>query len=296
MIAIIFADYQKKINMQILRKILLAILVAISFLSANAQISYIGYKSEKYDLLKASTTYVVLTGDKTYDDNMKSALEENWKISKYEFINEETLKEKISDKAATFLISATIFTSTSGQSWHFIMLVNGGRKNLNRYDLPDLLSCGIINHYGNEGNTLNAAPRLRNIIASMVKAMDIIKKEELGGMPNNTLLDYYRTKSPMIAKRTLLVNKSAMGSKFSEEDFTKIYRYKYEFCTQEKIDKAIKDKSTEYYYLQPAITLSKNIFVFDPSNGDVVYGERQIMGMNINSGNIKDLMKAIDKQ
>ena len=276
-------------------KSLLVLFTCFCFLSANAQISYIGYKSDKYDMLKASTTYVVTTGDKTYDDNMKSALEENWKINKYEFINEDQLKEKISDKTATFLISVTIFTSTSGQSWHFIMLINGGRKNLNRYDLQDILSCGIINHYGNEGNTLQAAPRLSNVISSMVKAMDIVKKEEMGGTPNKALLEYYRTKSAIIPKRTLLVNKDAMGSKFSEEDFTKIYRYKYEFCTQEKINKAIQEKSTEYYYLQPAITLSKNIFVFDPSNGEVVYGETYMMGLNVNSGNIKDLVKAIEK-
>ena len=39
--------------------------------------------------------------------------------------------------------------------------------------------------------------------------------------------------------------------------------------------------------------MNKNIFVFDPSNGDVVYFDFDLQGMNFTKGNLEDLVDAI---
>ena len=84
-----------------------------------------------------------------------------------------------------------------------------------------------------------------------------------------------------------------LGNKLTKSDIAGLYPYKFEFCSKEKIEQVIKEKSTEYYYFQPTITVNKFFFVFDPSNGEVVYAEAVMTGLNINKNNIKDLVKKI---
>ena len=52
-------------------------------------------------------------------------------------------------------------------------------------------------------------------------------------------------------------------------------------CSKEKIEQVIKEKSNEYYYFQNAVTMNKSMFVFDPSNGEVVYFDFTIGGLDV---------------
>ncbi len=265
-------------------------------LATHAQLSAIGYKSKEYDALLATKTYVLITGDTAYDNNMKIAMKE-WKLTSYDYIGGEDFKTKISDNSASFILPITIFTGSARQQFHYLALINGGKKNLDKYVYQDMLAYAVINHFGDEETNTLCAYRLTNMVASMVKTMDIVKKNDLKGSPNkiqDELVEYYRSQSSKISKRILLVNRDAIGNKMTEEDFGKSYPYKFEFCSHEKLAQVIRDKDTRYYYYQPAITLYKSMFVFDPATGEVLYGELQIMGLNVNKKNVERLRESIE--
>lgn len=277
------------------RFLLCSILLSFSLLVA-AQLSAVGYKSEQYERLLTTTTYVVKVDDFFYDGNMEEAMK-NWKITPYKFISNAEFKSKISDKSASFILPVTIFTGTRGQEYHYLALINGGRKDIGSYDYSDMLAYAVINHYGNEPLNTGCAYRVQNMVASMIQAMDLVKKNDIKGNPKkivDNLMEYYRSLSNKIPKRTLLVNKAAIGNKMTEEEFGKIYPHKFEFCSQDKIAQVIREKDIRYYYYQPGITLNKSMFVFDPATGEVVYGDYQMMGLNINKKNVEMLVDAID--
>jgi hypothetical protein len=166
-----------------------------------------------------------------------------------------------------------------------------------QYQYDDMLAYCPINHFQNERQNTDCFYRVRNMVQSMIHAMDIVQKNDIRGMSLTIvkkLRDIYNAKAGTIKSRTLLFCRETLGDKISESDISKIYPYKFEICDKAKIEQVIKDKSKDYYYFQPAITLNKSMFVFDPSNGEVVYCDYQMMGLNINKGNIEDMVGAIE--
>ena len=272
--------------------------MSLFFFSSFGQFSAVDYNSKDYAQFKASKTYIVQTGDSRFDKALTEAMAELWKITPTEVIDNETLESKLGDKTASFILSIVIHTSNLGQSYHYLALINGGKKKLYRYQYDDMLAYCPINHFQNERQNTDCYYRVRNMVESMIQAMDIVQTNNIHGISLkivNKLRDVYNTKANDIKNRTLLFCKETLGDKLSESDIANLYPYKFEICDKAKIEQVIKDKSKDYYYFQPAITLNKSMFVFDPSNGEVVYCDYQTMGLNINKGNIEDLTKAINK-
>lgn len=275
------------------------ILAALYFNPADvlAQCSSISFKSHEFLHFKASKTYALLTGDKDYDDAMSAALNECWKITPFDFIDVQELKKKIRDKNASFILPITI----SGEyiQYDYLALVNGGGKNLGHYSFEDMIAFASIDHYGDEPNSTDCAPRLINMLESMLNAMNIVEQNDFKGNGNKiiaSLFDYYRSQSYKIKDRVLLFNKDNLGKKLNGNDISNIYPYKFELCSQQKINDAIKNKDKNYYYFQPGLALGKCEYVFDPATGEVVYANEKITGMYIKKGEIEDLVKAINKK
>jgi hypothetical protein len=265
---------------------------------AFGQYSAADYKDKDYAKFKASKTYYVKTGNESFDTEVINVLKEQWKETPYEVIDDAAFKTKLPDPANSFILSLIIGTQYANQNYHYLALVNGGKKKLNNYGYDDMLAYSPINHWVDETDNAACAFRVRNMIESMIAAMDLVQKNDIRGNSKKIvegLQEVYNAKAGKIKKRTLLFCKESMGAKFKPEDVAGNYPYKYEICTKEKLAKVIKEKSKEYYYFQPGITLNKNMFVFDPSNGEVVYCDMQIQGLNIDKKNIKELVETIDK-
>jgi hypothetical protein len=280
-----------------MKKISLFIIFFYFLFNANAQLSAVDYKSDKYNSFKASKTYLVLTGDSKFDSEIQNAVKDLWKVTPYEIIvKEEDFKSKIQDPSASFILLITIGTQHAQQNYHYLALINGGKKNISKYSYDDMLAYCPINHFQNESKNTDCAYRVRNMIESMVLSMDIIQKNDIRGNSKNiadSLREYYNKRSKKIKDRVLLFCDETLGNKITKSDIAGIYPYKFEICNREKIEQVIKEKSTQYYYYQPGITLNKSMFVFDPSNGEVLYFDFQIMGLNINTKNLEDLANTV---
>lgn len=281
-----------------MKNIIIMISVLIGIVTqSNAQLSAMNYKSDGFVAFKASKTYAVKSGDAAYDAELESAMKDIWKVTSFDMIDGETFKTKITDASASFILPVTIEANGPNQAYHYIALINGGKKSIKKYTYPDMVAYAPINHWVDENENTDCAFRIRNILQSMVTAIELVQKNDSWGNTKDVvdhLRKIYQAKAPQIKDRILLVNaKSVGGKKMTKEVFGGIYPFKFEFCDREKIAKAIREKSTEYYYLQPGITLNKSIFVFDPSNGEVVYFDYSMMGMSITDDNVEDLVKTI---
>lgn len=280
-----------------MKKIILFTTLCLFFFKVEAQLSAVDYKSDEYNSFKASKTYVVLTGDSKFDTEIQSAVKDLWKVTPHEvIINEADFKSKLQDPSASFILLITIGTQHAQQNYHYLALINGGKKNISKYTYDDMLAYCPINHFQNEGKNTDCSYRVRNMIESMVLSMDIVTKNDIRGNSKkivDSLQEHYNSRSKKIKDRVLLFCDETLGNKITKSDIAGIYPYKFEICNKEKIEQVIKEKSTQYYYYQPGITLNKSMFVFDPSNGEVLYFDFQIMGLNINTKNLEDLANTV---
>jgi len=280
-------------------KLKIFVLILIASLSSNimiAQLSAVGFKSEEFQKFKASKTYFVKSGNSTFDNSVMEAMKNNWKVTPFEEISQEDFKTKVKDPSISFL--SLILIGEPNHGYHYFGLFNGGKKKISNYDYGDLLAYAPVNRWVDEPELTDCGWRAKNMLEGMVQAMDIVQKQDIKGNTLsivNQLRDYYNAKAPQIKNRTLLIAEPSMGRKFKKSDITGSYPYKVEICDRAKIEKAITEKSTEYYYLQPTITLNKSWFVIDPSNGEVLYFNYATMGLNITLKNVEELVTYIKK-
>ncbi|MEO5571171.1 MAG: hypothetical protein ABIT08_09780 [Bacteroidia bacterium] len=276
------------------RKIFATLVISAFTANCFAQLSAVDYKSDDYARFKASKTYYVQTGDAKFDSEMAAAMKDLWKITPSDVLNDAAFKKKISDKSSSFIVPITIGPDSHG--YHYLALFNGGEKKISNYVYDDMLAYCPINHWQNEMKHTDCSYRVRNMIESMIQAMELVQKNDIRGNSKKIvdgLQELYNAKTKNIKDRTLLFCEETLGKKLTKSDIAGIYPNKFEICDKAKIEQVIKEKSTDYYYFQPTITLNKSMFVFDPSNGEVVYFDYQMSGMSITKSNIEDLANAI---
>jgi hypothetical protein len=275
-------------------KILFIALISLFTYQGFAQLSAIDQKSDEFALFKASTTYYLLTGDEVFDNEMAAIMKEIWTMTPTASISDAEFKNKIKDKTASFIAPIIIGTETRG--YHYLALFNGGKKRIDNYTYDDMLAYCPINYWGSEKALTTCAFRLRNMVQSMILSMELVKKHNIHGNSKkiaDELKKLYNAKARNIKNRTLLIKDQTISSKVKEEDIAKFYPFKFEICDKGKIAQAIKDKSTEYYYFQPGITMNKSMFVFDPATGEVMLFDYQMTGMTISKGDLEDVCQMI---
>jgi hypothetical protein len=278
----------KKINL-----VLLLLIFAYS-INCKAQLASIDNKPEAYAQLRNSTTYYVLTGDEKFDTEMASLMKELWTLTPTEALSSDAFKTKVKEKTASFIVPILIGYDTQG--YHYLALFNGGKKRLEAYGHDDLLAYCPINFWGNEKRLTDCSYRLRNMVQSLIHTLEIVQKKNLKGMAvklANDLQKEYNKNTKAVKDRTLLFCSDNISKMLTEDKIATFYPHKFEICNQAKIEQVIKDKSKDYYYFQPGITMNKTMFIFDPSNGEVMYFDYQNSGMNITPSDVEDVCKAI---
>jgi hypothetical protein len=281
-------------------------LVIILFFSYNApaQLCRMDVNSPGLLQLKSSKTYYVTTGNASFDHEVQEAMKSVWTITPWEVLDGDKLDSKISDKSCSFLIPEK----------NGMILINGFRKHLYNYTIMDFLAQSPKHTYSDEQEITDCEYRVRNMIEAMLQAMDIVQKKAQEGAVGKEFRAVYNGRSPKIKDRTLLFSEDALKTiaypkdpknsrnfmdtekvrERYQEILSKAYPFRYEICSKEKIAKAIREKSTEYYYYQPVFsTDGKYIFVYDPSNGEVVFFDHQMQGIKITEKDINHIVSTI---
>ncbi|MBY0427265.1 MAG: hypothetical protein K2Q22_16640, partial [Cytophagales bacterium] len=253
--------------------------------SSYAQMAGVSYNEKKFEKFKSGTTYVVKTGFPEFDKDFVTVTKDLWKISNYAFISSEEFKTKVKDNSSYFLV----FTNFG------LVLIQGG-SSIDNYGVYDMLAFCPINDLVNEKYADDCKYRIRNMIESMLKTLDIIEQNKMKGNMISALLKKYNENSPSIKNRTLLFCLENMGPYVTENDIKDYYPYKYEIVTKEKLAQIIKEKNPKYYYYHLMLSSSfKYICVFDPTNGETLYGTYTMTAYTpISVNNLKDLTKKIE--
>jgi hypothetical protein len=279
-----------------IKQLLLAFVFLMSVNQTTAQLSAVSYKSDDFAQFRASKTCFIKTGVASFDNKAIAALEANWKITPFSVIEPSEVAAKIADKSLSFISVILIGEETKG--YHYLALFNGGKKKIKNYTYDNMIAYSPINRWVDEAELTDCGWRVTNMLESMIKGIDIVQQQDIKGNSLdivNGLRTYYNKRAKDIPKRTLLVSETSMGRKFKKEVIMGNYPFKLEVCPRSKIEKAIAEKSTEYYYLQPGITLNKSWFVVDPSNGDIMYFNYDMQGMTITDKNVKEMVEDIKK-
>lgn len=286
-----------KLKQNIKQKGVIILLLFICF-NARAQFSAVGSESKIFKAFEAcSSIEVVLSGDKTFDDAIKSAIELNWNLKPAQYINKATFNKSLSDESKAFMLLCTILND-KGQEYHFLTILMGGGKRLSDYSYNDMVAYCPLNGLANESPLTKCAFRLPVLIHQLQSTINLVKTNDLGKNGFSigvNLSKLYREKAKEIEKKTLLINTDACDVKFTEEEIKKVYQFPIEFCNNEKVAEVIKKKDAKYAILQPAITLNKFTMVFDAATYECLYSSTALMGMKLKSGDIKDISEAINK-
>jgi hypothetical protein len=193
---------------------------------------------------KASKTCVVLEDDpfSSYNIYIKEAVKACWKITPYEFISVKDFNVKRLNPAYSFLvITQTNFDKDPSHGlYNFLNLIQG--KDVNKLaEMPEI--CAIPLSFAGV-NDLIYSYKLGAIVSFMQKHAQKISEDN--SLTLRKYLKYYNKNIPDIKNKTILVEQDDLTPKISTiKKIKAIYSHSIEIVTDDKITKAIEDKTPD---------------------------------------------------
>jgi hypothetical protein len=191
---------------------------------------------------EASTTCVVLEDSpfSAYNEYIKKAVKEFWKITPFEFIEVKDFNVRRLDPKYSFIVlTQTNYEKDKANGlYNFINLLQGKKIN-NLGEMPEI--CAVPLSYAGEED-LEYAYKLGAILSFMQKhAQMIIADPSLTG---RKYLKYYNKFIPDVRSKTILVKEEDLAPEISTiEKIKSIYKYNIEIVTEDDIVKAIENKT-----------------------------------------------------
>jgi len=313
---------------------LLALLAAAFFTSANAQVSigrsktgsFKDFKKGEYDLIKKKTS--IFVNDDFTIEEMETILKQVWTINPYKVISREEYNKNMSvyltESNAIWQMDGFVRTSTSKSGFvseylyvfyeYFYPTDIKEKKKKLVYDTNEIAA---IFMGGNteamwtmikKGTFGDLQEDLYNYQLGYVKnylqyVNDNIKNEGYSFAYDS---DYDKAKLKDLATKTLYVpeylkTKSIWGYKDEErEDPTELFKkypYKYEFISDEALNKKIVDGGSEdfYYIMYTKVNGQKMISITNGKNGDMIYKDYQTLSYMIKPKDLGELADAVKK-
>jgi len=193
---------------------------------------------------KASKTCVVLEDDpfSSYNIYIKEAVKACWKITPYEFISVKDFNVRRLNPAYSFLvITQTNFDKDPSHGlYNFLNLLQG--KDVNKLaEMPEI--CAIPLSFAGV-NDLIYSYKLGDIVSFMQKHAQKISEDN--SLTLRKYLKYYNKNMPDIKNKTILIEQDDLTPQISTiKKIKAIYSHSIEIVTDDKITKAIEDKTPD---------------------------------------------------
>lgn len=251
-------------------------------------------------------TYIVLTGDKHFDENLAAGFKEFWTITEYEFIESED-KIDIKDQSVSYVIpiKMTVTDNYSTQEYFRYGLVMGGNEPFLTRNLADI----ILDNFGYEKRATEAAYRAFGIPKMMQDFIQMrIDGEPISGN-TITMVRYktgliYNQKTTKVKAKTLLIDSRQLISgpyypypnkkSFSELTFSSTYDGKVKFVSTNELEEAINERNPNYTYMLAINERKKYLLVVDCESGSVWYNGYQPRGIGVTKKDVKLLSKSVN--
>jgi hypothetical protein len=283
---------------------LLFYLITFVSLSLNAQFG--GGCSNKLvkNVFAKSKTFVLLTGDEQFDNNLKSGFEKYWKTTKYEFVEDmESISETDEDISYVMPYTVKISDGYSTQEYTELGVFIGGKGDL----YERLVANIILDGFGREDKLIEAAYRAEGMVKLMQDFIDLKLSDASISTTSITRVRYtageiYNKKSKLVGKKTLLVDEAQLTQgeyaptknkeKIDKAFFSKYYKGKVKFVSKSELEEAINSNNKDYCYLIPVYSRKKYFFVIDCQTGSLYYNGYEISGLFFTKKDLKKLNKA----
>jgi len=265
-----------------------------------AQLGGCDFESDNFRSFLYTKMLVVLDGTPKYNETLKQAIKDNWKITPYQFIELSQVGMWLENERYSFMMPIKIEEirnndiSTYTKKFNYLAVFVGGKKSLTKYTKNDLIAYAPFDDDHLEKDRSESTYRLGFMIKAMHDVIIIIQQEKLTGNYESlakSLIEHYNKKSSTLAKKTLLVDPDYFTKKFPKIDFAHAYPYKFEVADRTKIVQLMKDRDFHYLYLSIVSTDEKYLFVYNVYNGEIIYACFKVVGEVFNKKEVKNMAK-----
>jgi len=196
--------------------------------------------SEIKQFMASKTCVVLEEGNTVYNNYIREAMNETWKITPFEFIRTSDFETRRSDPSYSFLmLTGTSFESDKSNSvYNFINLIQG-KNAVELGKMPEI--CAVPLSFGGEDD-MEYGYKLGAILAFMQKHAGMISEDP--SLTGRRYLRYYNKFIPEMIDKKILVKKEDLSPAINTSEKLKAnYRYDIEIVPEEAILKAIQEKA-----------------------------------------------------
>ena len=228
------------------KKILLLSILSYCFVLVYSQNS-VGTPEQIKAFLKTKTC-VVYENDPFSESNiqLKTAIEKDWKLTPYEFIDVETYeKKRKSDEYSFISIDKVYYDGDKTMAkYNFLCLSLGGPYKIES-DMPQL--CTVPLSYA-DADESTYAYKMGTMLTFIQNHMLLTSTHP--ELKNSNIIEHYNNSLSDLKDKTLYIPKDELESKINtEEKIRKIYPYKFKIVSTDDIENAIDTKQSDVVFL-----------------------------------------------
>jgi hypothetical protein len=256
---------------------------------------------EQIGMFRNSKTCVVLDNGSIsaglYNSLVKDAIQKYWKLTTYEFIDEQEFDKRRFDSKYSFLVRTKVAfgRDPAGVSYDYISLVMGDTaKDLT--NMPEL--CSIPLSYSNDNN-VKYEYVMPYIIKFIQKHVEKLRQNRSWFLLQG--LKYYNSSSGF-KNKVLLLNKETMATNAdTQEKIKTVYPYQFKLLSVSEIKKEVASNPANTLFnfhigpMQESEVGQCFEMIFDAEGNLYYYNYRKITNDNTDGFNLNDLSR-IKKQ
>ena len=227
------------------RTIALLCIVAVAYTAFADR--YVARHEDIKTFLK-TTTYVVLEDNpmSEYNFKIKSAVENSWDITPYEFITASQFEEMRSDINKSFLVKLQVrFMGDRLEATYNFLCVVLGAAVRHHTDMPDI--CSVPLSYGSvpEDSYAYKLESLVRFAQNHIRLLD----ENPNLIKSNIFQHYNRQRKETREKELWILERDLERNVRSLAEIRKNYPHRVRIVTKEDIEKAIAERNEDVVYL-----------------------------------------------
>jgi hypothetical protein len=223
---------------------LVCILLSSSTLFAQKHLP----SASDYNHFYQTKTLVVLEDNimGEYNDKIKEAVAQNWKLTNYEFISNKEFEQKKSNANYSFLVRSTVEFNKdkTGAKYNFLSLLLGGpAKEIT--NMPDL--CSIpLSYKGVDEETFTY--KLSSFVQFVQNHISLVHKNPK--IISENVLHYYNKNNAETKVKTIYLLASELDSDVNTiAEIRKVYPAKVKLVSPDEIEEAIRNKEKDVIFL-----------------------------------------------
>ncbi|OFY87371.1 MAG: hypothetical protein A3F72_03995 [Bacteroidetes bacterium RIFCSPLOWO2_12_FULL_35_15] len=285
-------------------KATLIILITIYGNLFSQTVNY-GYDSKEIQNLQKGPLYIIPTGNKAFDDSLKTAIDKYWKISTSKTLASSEVQNALQDENNCFIapldgLRMDCFrkpTSPLNSKVITALYIFHGGKGCKKttIDVQLPITSSSFNFYGNQHveNCLGFLITDLNALIDLVITKQVKGPKKASGALDPILIKGYPKDPSVLKNKTLLIDE--LANKYILPDKAlKAYKYQYLVTNLSEIISLLKANPEKYCFLSDNVITSSTISIFDGQTCNLIYldyssnggkiTDKQIMALNIAIG------------